>query len=263
MPATLEPLMSGKRVLITRPRGQGAELARALESLGATVVSMPLIEIGEPADWSPVDRALARLGEIDWLVFTSANGVHALLWRLKAVGLDRRVLARVHLAAIGPGTSAALQQYLLQSDFVPRESRSEELAAGLEERVAGRRVLLARGDRGREILRQELGRVALVEQIVVYTQTEIAEPDARAMDVLRRGEIDFVTVTSSNIARALARHLDRECREHVAAGRTRLVSISSLTSAVLRELDLAPAAEAAKPTMAELVAALAGLNGAR
>src|SRR5205807_2474818 len=69
----------GKRVLVTRPRGQAGDMVRRLEQLGAAVSVLPAVEIREPADWSPVDRALADLARFRWVVFTSANGVHHFL----------------------------------------------------------------------------------------------------------------------------------------------------------------------------------------
>src|SRR5207237_1905019 len=105
----------------------------------------------EPADWGPVDEALARLGEYQWLVFTSVNGVQAFLRRLRRTGRDLRALGHVRLAAIGPATADALRDYHLEPDLVPEAYRSEVLADALRERVAGQRVLLARADRGRAV----------------------------------------------------------------------------------------------------------------
>src|SRR5207245_139126 len=71
----------GKTVLVTRPKDQAEELARRLENLGAVPFVLPAVEIREPADWSAVDRALESLRDYHWLVFASANGVHAFIQR--------------------------------------------------------------------------------------------------------------------------------------------------------------------------------------
>src|SRR5262249_5195777 len=99
----------GQRVLVTRPRLQAQAMMRALEQLGAVPFLLPAVAISEPADWSPVDRAIANLPRYDWLVFTSANGVHALIRRLRHLGRDLRALGMLRLAAIGPGTADALR----------------------------------------------------------------------------------------------------------------------------------------------------------
>jgi uroporphyrinogen III methyltransferase/synthase len=243
----------GKRVLVTRPRHQAGELVHRLAELGALTHTLPLLEVREPADWVPADRALTDLASYDWLVFTSANGVQALFRRLRQLGGDLRCLGKLRLAAIGPATAAALREFLLEPDVIPADYRSESLAAALKERVAGQRVLLARADRGRDLLREELATVATVEQVAVYSQV-----DAHAGDLalLREGKVDYVTVTSSNTARVLAGALDASCRARIDAGEVQLVSISPVTSATIRELGLPVAAEANDYTAAGIIDAL-------
>jgi uroporphyrinogen III methyltransferase/synthase len=251
----------GKRVLITRPRHQAAEWVRHLEELGAVVSVLPTVEVREPADWGPVDRALQRLGEYQWLVFTSANGVHALIRRLRQGRGDLRAFGPLRLAVIGPATADALRSYHLEPDLIPPEFYSESLAAALKERVRGQRILLARADRGRDLLRDELSAVAQVEQVAVYSQVDALEADGEALAALRRGDVDLVTLTSSNIARALVRLLDEATLERLRGGRPRLVTISPVTSAAVRALQLPVAAEAAEYTTAGVTAALIACAG--
>jgi len=249
----------GRRVLLTRPRHQADDLARRLEQLGAVTFNLPVVDIRAPVDWAPVDRGLANLGRYGWLVFTSANGVHALIRRLRQTGRDLRALGSVRLAAIGPATADALRSYHLEPDIIPAEYRSEALAAALRERACGQRVLLARADRGRDVLREELAAVAEVDQVAVYSQVDVVGPDPHLLDCLRRGEIDYVTLTSSNIARAFVRALDAPCRARIETGKVQLVSISPVTSAAVRELGLPVAADAAEYTAAGVAEALIAL----
>ena len=88
---------------------------------------------------------------------------------------------------------------------------------------------------------------------------DAVEGDPAVLDCLRRGEIDYVTVTSSNIARALARILDAPARSRIESGEVQLVSISPVTSAAVRELGWPVAAEAAVYTMEGVVEALVQL----
>jgi uroporphyrinogen III methyltransferase/synthase len=182
--------------------------------------------------------------------------VHFFLRRLLELGRDLRALGSLRLAAIGPATADALRTYHLEADVVPDEYRSENLAAALREQVRGRRVLLARADRGRELLRDELAAVAEVEQVAAYSQCDAVEWDAEVLEDLRASRIDYVTLTSSNIARALVRSLDAAAQETIRTGRVRLVTISPVTSAAVRELGLPVAAEAREYTVAGVVAAL-------
>jgi uroporphyrinogen III methyltransferase/synthase len=146
---------------------------------------------------------------------------------------------------------------------IPSEYRSESLAAALKERVAGQRVLLARADRGRDLLRAELATVATVEQVAVYSQVDAQGADSQTLALLREGKIDYVTVTSSNIARVLARTLDAACRARIDTGEVQLVSISPVTSATIREFGLPVAAEASEYTTAGVIEALIKLASPR
>jgi uroporphyrinogen III methyltransferase/synthase len=252
------PLL-GRRILVTRPRHQAGDLMTRLEELGAIVSLLPAVEIREPADWTLVDRALAHLSTYHWLVFTSANGVDALIHRLRHIGLDLRALGSLRLAVIGPATAEALRRYHLEPDLIPSVYDSESLASTLKERVAGQRVLLARADRGREVLREQLANIAEVEQIAVYAQVDAIEPGCEALEALRRGDIDYVTLTSSNIARSLVHALDEEALQRIRSGAVRLVSISPVTSTAIRELSLPVAVEAREYTTEGMMQALLDL----
>jgi uroporphyrinogen III methyltransferase / synthase len=149
---------------------------------------------------------------------------------------------------------------------VPDEYRAESLAAALREKVRDQRVLLARADRGREVLRDLLSEVAEVDQAPVYRQIDAGEGSPLDMhptvrEQLRGGPIEFVTLTSANIARSLLRGLDDATRKRVVEGELKLVSISPVTSAAIVEMGLPVAAEAREYTMKGVVEALLRLDG--
>ncbi len=243
--------MFGRRVLVTRPREQAASLAGRLRELGAEVLVEPAIRITDPPDWAPVDAALARLDRYDWLVFSSSNGVRSVMERLLATGGDLRRLRHLRLAAIGPGTAEELQGYHLRPDLVPDEYRAEALAEALAREAAGRRVLLARASRGREVLAEQLRQAgASVDQVVVYLSSDVQDPEPAVAAALTEGRIDWITVTSSAIARSLAAMFGDDLR------RARLASISPVTSSVLRGLGFEPAVEADPYTMDGLIDAI-------
>jgi uroporphyrinogen III methyltransferase/synthase len=255
--------------MVTRPspeNEQGASgscgdaLAVQLRQLGAEVIAQPAIRIAAPADWRAVDAALARLGEFDWLVFSSANGVRYFLDRASEKGTQlfsrpeagkRAASPFPNLAAIGPGTADELIRYGLRADLIPRQFRAEALADALGGEGRWRRFLLVRASRGREILAQQLRAAgALVEQVIAYTSSDVERPDPAVVALLKANQIDWITVTSSAIARSLVRLFGEDLRL------AKLASMSPLTSGVLRELGESPAAEAAEYTMAGLVAAI-------
>ncbi len=238
------------RVMVTRADSTPADpLAERLRALGAEVVLQPAIRIAPPADWRPVDDALVRLHQYDWLVFSSANGVRYLLNRLRE--RDFHVARFPRIAAIGPGTADELTRFGLRADLVPERFRAESLAEALARDAAGKRFLLARASRGRETLAERLTAAgAAVDQIVVYTSSDVERPSEEVAALLRAGQIAWVSVTSSAIARSLARMFGDDLH------RARLASISPLTSGVLRELGFEPAAEAAEYTLEGLAAAI-------
>lgn len=250
----------GRRVLVTRPRHQAEPMVRALEHLGAVPAVLPTMTIRDPADFGPLDDALARLrspdGGFDWLVFTSANGVHALFRRLKHLNRDVRDLGRVKLAAIGPKTADALRHYHLNPDVVPEQFIAEGLVDSLCGLVAGRRVLLVRANRGRDHLPKELSQVASVSQVVAYEQVDEVDSDSPALAALRRGEIEFVTLSSSNVARGLLGVFDDHLKGRVLRGEVKLVCISPETGKAVRELGYPVAAEATTYTAEGMIEAV-------
>ncbi|MBI2481158.1 MAG: uroporphyrinogen-III synthase, partial [Planctomycetia bacterium] len=241
----------GQRILVTRPRSQANKLCSMLEELGAESLIQPAIEISEPKDWQPVDEAIGKLGSFDWLVFSSSNGVRYFVERMLAIGLDLRAFGAIKLAAIGPGTADELSRYHLNVDLQPAEFRAESLAADLIPLASGQRFLLARASRGREVLADEIAAAGgEVSQIVVYNSIDVESPEADIADELAAGKIHWVTVTSSAIARSLASMFGSELHK------TRLASISPITSAVLRECGFEPAVEATEYTMAGVADAI-------
>ena len=251
----------GQRVLVTRPAHQASGMIGKLEQLGAVVHRLPTVEIREPADFGPLDRALKQLAECDWdwVVFTSANGVHAFVRRIEAMGCDLRLLGRVKLAAIGPKTAEALREYHLNADVVPETYNSEALAAALISPAGKQRVLLARANRGRDVLREELSKVAIVEQVTVYDQVDAVELNAEILDHLRRGEIRFVTLSSSRIAENLLRKFDETIRGRIERGEIQLVAISPETGRAIRAMGFPVAAEATAFTSDGLIDAVVKL----
>jgi uroporphyrinogen III methyltransferase/synthase len=114
----------GRKVVVTRARAQASQLSDRLEALGAEVVEVPAIEIGDPDDGGVALRAAAqRIDGYAWVVFTSPNGVDRFFGHVP----DSRVLGGVRVAAIGPGTADALAKVRIVPDLVPPRFVAEAL----------------------------------------------------------------------------------------------------------------------------------------
>ena len=105
----------GKTIIVTRARAQASNLTKKLEAEGAKVLEVPAIKIVPPADFAPLDKAIAELSSYKWLVLTSANGVDYFFQRLESSGKDSRALAGLKIAAIGSATAAQLKCYGLKA----------------------------------------------------------------------------------------------------------------------------------------------------
>jgi uroporphyrinogen III methyltransferase/synthase len=250
------PLL-GQRIGICRAREQASEVLDRVLALGAEPVVMPLIAIEPPADFTAIDAALDRLTEYDWIVFTSSNGVAGLMSRLWQRGFDARRLHHAKLAAIGDGTAAALAEWHLRADLVPTTFRAEALATALVTHVAGQQVLWARASRGRDVLPTELRAAgARLDELVVYQNLDVATLPAAAQELLDRGELDWICLSSPSIARQLARLCPGLTAPADGVLRPRLCSISPVTSAAAQQAGLTIAAEATEFTWDGLLAAI-------
>lgn len=187
------PLL-GRRIAVTRPRAVARELMLSLEDRGAEAISFPTIDIRPTDDLSPLDAALRQLHSYDWVIFTSVNGVDITCRRMEEIGLDRSMLRRPRIAAIGPATKGALEQNQLQADLVPNQFIAEGILEHLPA-VDGLRILLPRARGARVVLPQQLEqRGARVDEISIYEAVP-TRPNPEALAQLRRG-LDAITFTS-------------------------------------------------------------------
>jgi uroporphyrinogen III methyltransferase/synthase len=201
----------GKRVLVTRPREQAAELVDLLAAYGAESVEAPMIRMAPPEDPDPLLRAAASPEQFDWIVFTSANAVDAFMTALLDGERDVRALKGPRICTSGTATADKLAGYGIKVDLIPREFRGDAVAAALiaQGPMAGVRVLLPRSDIGREVVAEQLREAgADVTEVVAYrTILEDAqrESDPDVYGMLLEGKIDVATFTSPSAIRNFAK----------------------------------------------------------
>jgi len=197
--------LSGRRIVVTRPREQAQRFIDLLEQQGAEVIEFPTIEIVPTASYERLDAAIDQLANYDWLIFTSVNGVQYFVDRLRAQQKDVTSLCHLQIATIGPATAQAVEALSLQVHAVPEEYRAEALVKVLGE-VKGKRMLLPRAAQARAVLPKELQALgAHVDEIAAY---ETVPPQATAVQevrtLLQTGKVDMVTFTSSSTVRNFA-----------------------------------------------------------
>jgi uroporphyrinogen III methyltransferase/synthase len=242
--------LHGRRIVVTRARAQASGLARQLRALGADAIELPSIRIEPLLDTDEVRSAVDDIHSYALICLTSPNGVRLLCEAMAAAGRDARALGNATVAAIGPGTAAAMLERGVIADVVPEESVAEALVEALAEvEVEGRPVLVARASEARDVLPDALrARGAEVDVVALYeTVPEDPAPDA----IEAAQEADYVTFTSSSTVRNFLRAVgDRLPR------RARVVSIGPVTSAAAHEAGLEVDVEAERHDIEGLVEAL-------
>ncbi|MFC4078409.1 bifunctional uroporphyrinogen-III C-methyltransferase/uroporphyrinogen-III synthase [Salinithrix halophila] len=195
--------LSGKRVLVTRAKGQGSLLSKLIRDQGGEAVELPMIRLTPPPEGGLLDDALRRLSDFSWVVFTSANGVDFFFQRLRGLKRDIRKIHRAKIAAVGPKTAQSLEEKGIMVDLIPKEHRGEGLAAGLASLVkAGEEILLPRANIARKRLVEEL--VALgcrVTDAPAYHTLPDTRGAHEAARLLREGQLDILTFTSPSTVR--------------------------------------------------------------
>jgi len=159
-----------KTVLVTRQSEQAAEFVDELARIGARALVVPMIRVIEPDSWEECDRAIARIGFYNGLVFASANGVKAFFRRAAEKGVDPQSVRSLGIYAVGRKTQETIEEQGYTVRFIPDNFSAESLVAGLEAwDVSGKRFLFPRGNLGRDELISGLkDRGAVVDVVEVY-----------------------------------------------------------------------------------------------
>lgn len=240
----------GTRVVVTRTRRQASPLARALRGAGAEPIEVPVIEVADAADGGIALRAAARaMGSYHWVVVTSPNGARRLLAAVADVGGDSRIFGATQVAAIGPGTAAALAERGIRADLVPVPFVAESLLEALGEPEGARsRLLLARAEVARDVLPDGLrARGWHVDVVDAYRTVPAAITDEQRAAV---AGADAITFTSSSTVERFLEALGPDAVPPVVA------CIGPVTAATARQHGLAVHVEAEVHSIDGLVAAL-------
>jgi uroporphyrinogen III methyltransferase/synthase len=237
----------GRRVVVTRARAQASTLVDRLRALGAETVELPTIEIADPADGGDALRAAAgRLATYAWVVFTSTNAVDRLFRNLG----DARAFGAAQVAAVGPGTAAALAARGVVADLTPDTAVAEALVDAFPPGApgAGGRVLLPQAAAARAVLAEGLAARGWDVDVVEAYRTVAARPTPDA--VAAAPKADAIAFTSSSTVTSWLDLVGPDAVPPVVA------CIGPVTAATAAAHGVAVTVVAAEHTVDGLVAAL-------
>ena len=209
MTSTPPSKLSGKRILVTRPKQQAAGLCNALIAEGAIPIEFPLITILPPASWDAFDEAVARIHEYEWIIFASANAVHTTIARTEELnGRLKESLKKIQIGCIGSATKATLESYGLTCAYVPRKYVAESFVADFPQAKSksnANKILWPKTDKGRLTIKQELETIGWHVDIVNSYLTGGPEnpqtAPAELLSLLNTQNLEVIVLTSSEAVR--------------------------------------------------------------
>ena len=203
--------LAGRRVVVTQAETTSSNLHCLLHAHGAEIVHCPLIAIRTEPMTDTIFNTIDELrdGRFDWLVFTSVHGVRSFWSLLRSAGCDARTVGRARVAALGKGTAAALSEYGLHADLVPKRALATDLASELIERIRDDeanepRVLFPRGNLALPTLHDKLTAAGctVVDPIVYRTHSKALSDEQ--CDRLTNG-VDAILFCSPSAVEGFAR----------------------------------------------------------
>jgi uroporphyrinogen III methyltransferase/synthase len=245
--------LKGKRIVVTRSQEQAPELVNKLSSLGADVIELPVLKICDPVDKRGFVECVAHVHTYDWLVFSSTNGVRRFFDAFFALYKDARSLGGVRIAAVGPGTQAAIESYRFAVDLVPERHIAEGILETFknEHNVDSQTILWVRPENARPVLADGLTEQhAIVDECIAYRIEAEKDDPTGAVERLSEEGADMVTFTSSSTAKYF-HELGLPWPEGCVAA-----SIGPITTAKLKDLGRKDLVEAQNHSIEGIVAAI-------
>jgi uroporphyrinogen III methyltransferase / synthase len=219
-------------------------------------VLAPVIQFVPPEDPAAAEQAVARASRYAWVVFTSANGVHAFFETLKARREDARTFGEAKIAAIGIKTSQTLLNYRVYADLVPQTYVAEDLADALITATKpGDKILIYRAEEARDVLPVRLREAGRDADVIAAYKTVFSDDPEFAAKV---AACDILTFTSASTVRGFVHNLHGPAAAaHAAQGKV-VACIGPITADEARKSGLDVTVTADEFTANGLLAALQG-----
>lgn len=252
-----KPLL-GLRVLVTRGRASVNYLSEMLSEEGAEVIEIPTIEIKPLPLEAKGRKRLQKIGEYDWLVFTSSNAVEIFMNHLFKSKRDVRHLGKVKTACVGAATAKTLQGFGVKADLIPGDYKQEGLVKSFDRvSLANKKILFARAKEGREILLDYFKKKkAVVDSWPLYENRVPAGTFAKLRNLFsKEGGVDLATFASSSaVDHFYSIFTPAERKKWLRALPTAV--IGPVTAASVRKWEGRVAVQPRKYTLSDLVSAI-------
>lgn len=211
--------LAGRTLAVTRPQEQADSLCQRIEAAGGRAIRFPVLAIGPAPDNAPLEAIVPRLDAFDLAFFVSPNAIQ---YALDFVLARRAWPAGLRVATVGKGSEQVLRQRGFAHPIVPQDGFDSESVLALPEFAAaavhGRKVLIFRGDGGRDLIRDSLReRGADVEYVSCYRRSCPQLDPAILLQPAACGQLDALLLTSSEGVRNLAAMLGEEGLQALAA----------------------------------------------
>lgn len=196
--------LSGRRILITRPRHLISGMAKRLREKGAEVLEVPAVSIVPRKDTESFQNALERLSEYTVLAFTSPSGVQVFFQRLKLAGMDIRKLSHLKVAAIGKGTARELEERGIFVDYMPKVFDAVSLGKLLCQNCSAKDIIfLPRAANGNpELVKEAVKSGAKVVELPIYDTVYEKENVINLTQEIKQGAIDYAVFTSASTVKS-------------------------------------------------------------
>ena len=249
--------LSGKRIVITRAALQSEALARELSARGAIPVVLPLVSFADPEDFASLDAASVDITRFDWIIFTSAQAVRAVVERGEE--LKRSLIHAgnmLQIACVGPVTAEAARGAGLPVEYVAETHTGAALVEELGDRLQGTKVFLPRSDRANPDLPLALKRHgAQVTEVIAYRTLRPTDVEERNLKPIAEGAADAVLFFSPSAVQHFAEMFGSEQLRGL-QDKLAITAVGPVTANALREAGVGRTVLAGDTTAAGVVEAL-------
>lgn len=248
--------LSGQYLLNTRDAESGRDLTLRLEALGAKVLEQPLLAFAPPQSWAPFDQAATFLkaGQLDWVVFTSANAVRFSLNRLAETGTPRETFPalfskvngggkekkEVKVACVGRASGEALEAEGIKVALVPENFQGEGLLEAMTPHINPEdKIWMPRAEIARDVLPKGLNALG-AKVIITPVYRTILPPEGlgKAAEALAQNQLGWIMFTSPSCVRHFMEALQGTAREKVLANWPKVVCVGRITAAEAEKLGV-------------------------